>query len=153
MTGATTKNLWTLRKALRLLFFLCHSYPCVLSPVHQHKEYGTSPTLFHNFPITSLSSFASRLQGIEKMFLIPERGTWELCYRLIHFPWQIQQPVFIFKAFVCLENSHSEKAVFSVFQRELWSFFGVWFLSFGKVWACSSVALEAWNLSSLLLAG
>lgn len=139
------------RKSTQAPFFFFFSF-AIAAPVFWTLYLVYSTWHFScplQLPIISLSLFALRLQGIGKMFLIIKRETWEPRSRLFYLPWQIWQSVFIFKAFVCLESSHSEKAGFSVFQRELVVFFGFWFLSFGKIGACSSVALKAWNLSSL----
>lgn len=148
MTESATKNLETPGRTPKLLFFVLAApvYWTLYASVWHMALFLPSSAIS---PIISLSSFALRLQRIGKMLLITKRETWEPCSRLFYLPWQIWQSVFIFKAFVCLESSHSEKAGFSVFQRELVVFFGFWFLSLGKVGACSSVALKAWNLSSL----
>lgn len=73
MTGSAAKSLGTPGKALTP--FLCHRCPSVLGPVHQHIEYGTVPAFFKQFPRHLLSLFASKFQGIGKMFLITKRET------------------------------------------------------------------------------
>lgn len=92
-------------------------------------------------------------RGLGRCFLSQRERPESSALAFFIFPDKYDNLLLFFKAFGCLESSHSEKTWFSVFQRELVVFLGFWFLSFGKVSTHSFVALEAWNLLCLKVRG
>lgn len=153
MTGSATKSQRTPGKALRL-FFVITALVCWALYSNQCVEYGIVPAFFGQFPHHFPVLVCLRASGDwEDVSYHKERDLRALLWLFFICPDKYDNLFLFFKAFGCLESSHSEKTGFSVFQRERVVFFGFLFLSFETVSTHCFVALEAWNLLCLKVRG